>query len=74
MNEESHTLVEASGKSLLAMKDLCKTKFKENKQLFFNSLYTIESHYKKLFKQDKFFDSLYHLINQLTITYDPILE
>jgi len=73
MSGESHDMVEASGKSLLAMKDLCKAKLKEKKQLF-NSLYTIESHYKKLFKKDNFFNPLYQLVSELTNTYDPVLE
>lgn len=72
-NEEGHELVEASGKSLLVMSKPCKVKLQKNKELF-NSFYTLERHYKNLVKQDKFFYSLYQLVNQLTNTYDPVLE
>lgn len=73
MNTESHDMVEASGKSLLAMKELCKTKLIGNNELF-NSLFKLEYHYKKLFKQDNYFNSLYQLVSELANTYDPALE
>lgn len=73
MNEENQDMVEASGKSLLAISELCKTKLQENNS-FFKSLTKLESYYKKLFQQDNFFSPLYHLMNDLTNTYDPVLE
>lgn len=66
-------MVEASGKSLLAMSKSCKPKLQGNK-LLFESLYKLEAYYKKLFQQDNFFNDLYYLVNELTNTYDPILE
>jgi hypothetical protein len=72
-NEETHDMVEASGKSLLAMGTFCKKELKSNKQLF-KSFSTLEEHYKKLFQQDNLYKPLYQLINKLTNTYDPVLE
>lgn len=70
---QSHDMVEAYGRSLLAMNDLCKAKLQGNNQLF-KSLFLLEVHYKKLFQQDTYFKPLYQLVNQLTNTYDPVLE
>lgn len=66
-------MVEAYGKSLLALKDLCKAKLHGNKELY-KSLYMLEVHYKKLFEQDTYFKPLYQLVSQLTNIYDPVLE
>lgn len=73
MKEEHYEMVEASGKSLLAMNKLCKNILQENKQLH-HSLYILEANYKQLSKQDDFFKPLYKLLNELTNTYDPVLE
>lgn len=73
MNEESHDMVGASGKSLLAMSKLCKVKLQGNEQLY-NSLYKLEKNYKELAKQDNNLNPLYRLMNELTNTYDPVLE
>lgn len=72
-NEGDHEIVEASGKSLLAMSNLCKAKLQGNKNLF-KSLNSLEVHYKKLFQHDNFFYPFYQLINELANTYDPVLE
>lgn len=72
-NEDSHEIVEASGKSLLAMSNLCKAKLQGKNDLF-KSLNSLEVHYKKLFQHDNFFYPLYQLINELANTYDPVLE
>lgn len=71
--EEYYEMIEASGKSLLAMNKLCQVKLEGNKQLF-DSLYKLESHYKHLSIQDDFFNPLYKLLNELTNMYDPVLE
>ncbi|VVC32192.1 Hypothetical protein CINCED_3A008175 [Cinara cedri] len=72
-NQDSHDMIEASGKSLLALSKSCKAKLQGNKQLF-KSLYILEIHYKKLFQKDKYFNTLFQLMNELTNTYDPVLE
>lgn len=72
-NEEGHDMVEASGKSLLLMSKLCRAKLHGNEKLF-KSFSTLESYYQKLFKQDNFFNPLYHLVNELSNTYNPVLE
>lgn len=71
--EESHDMVVASGKSLLTICELCKAKLKGNK-LLYNSLYKLETHYKELAKQDNNLKPIYQLMNELTNTYDPVLE
>jgi len=73
LDEENHEMVEAAGKSLLAMQKLCKVKLQGNKELY-QSLYTLETYYKKSFQNDVFFDELYQLTTELTNTYDPVLE
>jgi len=73
LDEENHEMVEASGKSLLAMQKLCKVKLQGNKDLY-QSFYTLESYYKRLRQNDDFFDELYQLTTELTNTYDPVLE
>lgn len=55
------------------MSELCKFKPRENKQLY-DSLYKLEIHYKKLANQDKALNPIYKLMNELTNTYDPVLE
>lgn len=72
-NQDGHDMVDASGKSLLATSKLCKAKLQGNKQLF-KSLYILETYYKKLFEKDNFFINLYQLLNELTNTYNPVLE
>lgn len=72
-NVEIHEMFEASGKSLLAMNKSCKTKLQGNK-LLFESFYKLEAYYKNLFQQDNFFSKLYYLVNELTNTYNPIVE
>lgn len=73
LDEENHEMVEASGKSLLAMQKLCKVKLQGNKELY-QSFYTLQTHYKQLHQKDVFFDELYQLTTELTNTYDPVLE
>jgi len=73
LDEENHDMVEASGKSLLAMQKLCKVKLQGNKELY-QSFYTLQTHYKQLHQKDVFFDELYQLTTELTNTYDPVLE
>lgn len=73
LNEENHAMVEASGKSLLALQKLCKVKLQGNKE-FFQSFYKLETYYKQLLQNDVFFDELYQLTTELTNTYDPVLE
>ncbi|XP_001943966.2 nucleotide exchange factor SIL1 [Acyrthosiphon pisum] len=73
LDEENHDMVEASGKSLLAMQKSCKVKLQGNKELY-QSFYTLQTHYKQLLQKDVFFDELYQLTTELTNTYDPVLE
>ncbi|XP_026812586.1 nucleotide exchange factor SIL1 [Rhopalosiphum maidis] len=73
LDEESHEMVVASGKSLLVLQKLCKVKLQGNKE-FYQSFYTLEVFYKQLFQNDVFFDELYQLTTELTNTYDPVLE
>lgn len=73
LDEENNEMVEASGKSLLAMQKSCKVILQENKELY-QSFYTLEFHYKYLHQNDVFFDELYQLMTELTNTYDPVLE
>jgi hypothetical protein len=70
--EETNDTIVASGKSLLAIRNLCKDKLKGNK-LLYDSLYKLETHYKKLAKQDNNLNPIYQLLNELTNTYDPVL-
>lgn len=73
LDEENHEMVEASGKSLLAMQKLCKVKLQGNKDLY-QSFYTLETYYKQLRQNDVFYDELYQLTTELTNTYNPVLE
>lgn len=73
LDEENHAMVEASGKSLLALQKLCKVKLQGNKE-FYQSFYKLEMYYKQLLQNDEFFDELYQLTTELTNTYDPVLE
>lgn len=72
-NEEGHAFVEASGKSLLAMDDLCLFKLQKNNQLY-KSLYALEAYYKNLSHDDDYYDPPHQLMNELTNSYDPVLE
>lgn len=72
-NEEGHALVEASGKSLLAMDKLCLSRLQTNEQLY-KSLYALEAYYKNLSHDDDYFNPLYQIMNVLTNSYDPVLE
>lgn len=73
LDEENHAMVEASGKSLLALQKLCKVKLQGNEKLY-QSFYKLETYYKQLLQNDVFFDELYQLTTELTNTYDPVLE
>lgn len=72
-NEENHEMIEAAGKSLLAMSKPCKAELQGNKDLY-SSLYALEVHYKSLFLKDNSYDTLYQIVSQLTNAYDPVLE
>lgn len=72
-NEEGHAIVDAFGKSLLLINDLCSSKLLGNKQLY-KSLYALESYYKNLSHDDHDFDYLHNIMNELTNFYDPVLE
>lgn len=73
INQDSHDMVEAYGKSLLVMSKLCKPKLQGTKVLY-ESLNNLETYYKQLYHNDNFFNTFYQLLNQLTNTYDPVLE
>lgn len=73
-NDEGHSFVEASGKSLLVMDKLCLSKLLQSNNKLYKSLYALEAYYKNLSHDDDHYIDLYKVMNELTNFYDPVLE
>lgn len=72
-NDEGHAFVEAAGKSLLVMGELCLSKLQNKSQLYI-SLFNVEAYYKNLSHDDNDFIDLYRVMNVLANSYNPVLE